>query len=530
MDQTKTNIVVGAFAVVVLAMLAYGAVRLGPTHFGKSEYKSLVVYVPSATGIYKDSSVRIAGVKVGLVDSISLDKGVARVEVRLRGDVELFPNARAVVKSEGLLGDRYIEIEPGNADPYIEKEQAGPPDDRGPRIIYADEEGGIEDVATQLGKTGKNLEAITNNLRAVLENKPGGNEDLAQTLKALAKLTTNLAEITGENRKDFRELVTHLRRISETLDNETPQVASDLRKLIGDLNELVSTSKSDLQAALGSFRTAAERFDKSLQNIEEITGKINDGQGTIGRLINDDSTVEEVNRALKGINSFVDFANRLEVRLGYRAEVQVRQPQPKTPDPTIPGRDDFDAKSVISLELWPKPDKYYFLHLVTSPSGTRPRVTRTVMQNDDPFNPGSCVSNPYFPCNNTQTLTSTDNGGVLVSLGIGKRFEYVTFFGGLIESSGGFGMSLSPDRYKHWEAEVTMYGFDRQDTTRPILKGRVSYSFLKYFYLTAGAEDILADNTKDIVPFFGGGLSFVEDDIKPLLSQVQVPASGLTGK
>lgn len=509
MDQSKTNVLVGAFAVGVLVIFAFGAVRLGPGRIGGTRFKPLVIYVPSAQGLYKDSAVRVAGVKVGLVESIGLEKGLARVEIRLQSDVELFPNARATVKSEGLLGDRYIEIEPGSADPEEAHEKAGPPESKGARVIYADESSDISQVTEQLGRTGKNLEAITDNLRNVLESKPGGNEDLARTLKALARLTENLADVTGENRQDLREIVIHLKQISRTLDRETPGVTEDLRKLVQDLQALVDSSREDVKETLESFRQASERFDRTLSNVEEITRKINEGQGTIGKLVNDDTTVEEVNRALKGINNYLEMASRIELRLGYRAEIQPRQE---------------NAKSVVGIEVWPKPDKYYFFNLISNPAGNRPsRRTSTITNDCAPL--ASCG---LYPASVTQTTASSSATGINFSLGIGKRFEYATFFGGFIESSGGVGMSLSPDRYKHWDFELTAYDFNRQETNRPILKARASFYFWKYFYLTGGVEDILAENQDDVIPFGGGGISFVDEDLKPLLKAA--PVSAAAGK
>lgn len=508
-SQTKTNVMVGGFAIAVLVIIAYGAVHLGPSGItGKTKYRELVVYVPSAQGLFEDSPVRVAGVQVGLIDTITLERGQARVEVRIRSDLEIHENARAMVKSSGLLGDRYIEIDPGTPE-GVAQEKAGPPDEDRPRIIYADEAGDIESFTEELGRSGKNIEAITENLRAVLENRPGANPELAQTLKALAELTTNLAEITMENRQDFKELVSHLRNISATLDRETPLLAGEVRRLVRDLNGVVADSRDDVDATLASFRESSERFNRSLENVEEITRKINDGEGTVGRLINDDETVEELNRAISNVNKILDAANRIELKLGYRAEIQPRVD---------------DAKSVVSVELWPKPDKYFFVHVISDPRGTRPDTIRRTINNDvfDSFgNP--LVGNVFYPSTVEQSVTQNSEQGLKFSVGIGKRYEYFTAFGGLIENSGGFGFSLSPDRYEHFDLELTAYDFDRPNTDRPNLKARLSARFLKYFYLTGGVEDMIAENSDDVAPFFGGGIMFVEEDLKPLLTSGAVP-------
>ena len=70
---------------------------------------------------------------------------------------------------------------------------------------------------------------------------------------------------------------------------------------------------------------------------------------------------------------------------------------------------------------------------------------------------------------------------------------------------------------------MTAYDFDRPNDERPNVKARLSVNFLKYFYLTGGVEDMMAKNSDDVAPFFGGGILFVEDDLKPLLTSGAVP-------
>lgn len=502
--SSRTNILVGAFAIVILALVAYGAVRLGPSGFDTVAYREVVVYVPSAQGLYEETAVRIAGVQVGTIKEISLEGNHAKVTVRLREDVELYPNARASVRSEGLLGDRYIDINPGSPDPEAGREKAGPPKEERVRIIYADEVGGVEALTEQLGETGKNLEAITENIRAVLENRPGGNPELARTLDAMARLTSNLAEITAENRADLRELIYHLRRISETLDQETPRIAGDLRELVSELNGIVRENRDEVDETLASFRRSSEKLEASLGNVQEITRKINEGEGTIGKLVNDDETITELNKAIKGVNDFLAFADRLELRVSYRGEYHLQAE---------------DTKNVIGLELWTRPDKFYRFALVTTP---RPGdVTTTVSTQTN------TVGNMFFPTQNTQTTSSFKEDELRFTAVIGKRWEYFSVFGGLIETDGGVGASFSPDAYKHWDFELTAFGFGREESDRPILRAEANFRFWKYFYLTAGVEDFIAEDTDDIRPFFGGGLQFVEEDLKPFLSQVDVSTGGV---
>jgi phospholipid/cholesterol/gamma-HCH transport system substrate-binding protein len=69
----------------------------------------------SASGVNVGDPVKIAGVKVGTVQSISLADYQARVAFRIKDTVEVHEDASASIETEGLIGDRSISIDPGTA-------------------------------------------------------------------------------------------------------------------------------------------------------------------------------------------------------------------------------------------------------------------------------------------------------------------------------------------------------------------------------------------------------------------------------
>ncbi|MDF1554602.1 MAG: hypothetical protein P1P84_16135, partial [Deferrisomatales bacterium] len=103
---------------------------------------------------------------------------------------------------------------------------------------------------------------------------------------------------------------------------------------------------------------------------------------------------------------------------------------------------------------------------------------------------------------------------------VGKRFSYLTVRGGLFESSGGVGadLDLFADRLR-----LTFEAFDfGRDQGPTHLKAGVQWTLLKHFYLAAGFDDFLDDRGRADY-FAGGGLHFLDEDLKLLLS----PAASL---
>jgi phospholipid/cholesterol/gamma-HCH transport system substrate-binding protein len=120
MERSRLNVAVGLFVVVGCLALAYLSIKLGNVTFlGGSGYV-VVADFPSVGGLKTGSTVEIAGVEVGRVESIGLDNYQARVMLRMRAGVALQEDVIASIKTKGLIGEKYIRISPGGSDRIIQ--------------------------------------------------------------------------------------------------------------------------------------------------------------------------------------------------------------------------------------------------------------------------------------------------------------------------------------------------------------------------------------------------------------------------
>ena len=85
-------------------------------------YYPVVARFTSVSGLRHGALVDIAGVEVGKVDKIELDKEyyMAKVTILVRKDVELGTDTIASVKTRGLIGDKYIKLQPGGAEEILQ--------------------------------------------------------------------------------------------------------------------------------------------------------------------------------------------------------------------------------------------------------------------------------------------------------------------------------------------------------------------------------------------------------------------------
>jgi phospholipid/cholesterol/gamma-HCH transport system substrate-binding protein len=119
MERSRVNIAVGLFLVVGILALAYLSIKLGRVSFFGAGGYPVVVEFPSVGGLKVGSSVEIAGVDVGRVESIGLDNYQARVILRINQGVGIQEDAIASIKTKGLIGEKYVRLSPGGSDRLI---------------------------------------------------------------------------------------------------------------------------------------------------------------------------------------------------------------------------------------------------------------------------------------------------------------------------------------------------------------------------------------------------------------------------
>jgi phospholipid/cholesterol/gamma-HCH transport system substrate-binding protein len=113
LNQNRREVMVGLFVVLAVICLVYAAVEkwhaLRPTDY--------LIYADfaSVSGLHVGDPIEIAGVEVGLVESISLADYQARVALGIQEKARIHEDAIASIKIEGLMGDRLVSIDPGTS-------------------------------------------------------------------------------------------------------------------------------------------------------------------------------------------------------------------------------------------------------------------------------------------------------------------------------------------------------------------------------------------------------------------------------
>jgi phospholipid/cholesterol/gamma-HCH transport system substrate-binding protein len=117
MKKYSIETAVGIFVVIGLICVGYMTVKLGKVSlFGEDTYP-LYARFASVSGLRVGSSVEIYGIEVGSVTRLDIDadRQMGTVSMKINRGVKVYDDAAATIKSAGLIGDKYVRIDPGGA-------------------------------------------------------------------------------------------------------------------------------------------------------------------------------------------------------------------------------------------------------------------------------------------------------------------------------------------------------------------------------------------------------------------------------
>jgi phospholipid/cholesterol/gamma-HCH transport system substrate-binding protein len=119
MRRSTLDVAVGIFVLVGMLALGWLSIKLGRVELFSSVGYTITADFPTVGGLKTGSTVEIAGVEIGRVDGITLSDYQARVIMSIKSSVKLQEDSIASIKTRGLIGEKYIRINPGGSEKII---------------------------------------------------------------------------------------------------------------------------------------------------------------------------------------------------------------------------------------------------------------------------------------------------------------------------------------------------------------------------------------------------------------------------
>lgn len=488
----------GVFTLVGILIIVGFSFYVNDQPFWYRACNNIDITVDDATGLRRKSPVKTLGLDIGYIRSVDLDGTSVVVSVCITAPVTLRNDTKAYVRSIGFLGDRFLELKP------VDLQSQGTPRNDGQKIPS----GGApaeEETGEAGGGGGESRRRITaeHTISSILDWLiPSAHAETAYAVEAQAaslisaaeaqtsKPTTTLqasreAELS-DTMKKVSKLVDQLTLLVKDVREATSQV--EFKQLIVNLNE-AAANLAKLLEPRGRFSQglvkSMDSLQKSLEEFEQAMTKVNKGQGTVGKLINDDKLYEEAVAAVRGINQLIGRAGSLRVFVDLSAH-------------QVPAYD--GAKARFFLQIEPNPTRYYLLGVSTDPVGTEERTITEVI---------TSTGRTY------EEKIVTREKGLNITAAFGKYFGPLDLRVGLIEGAGALGAGYWLDNEHYYGIMTEAYKQSKRDPIRFRVYARAR--LFMGLYVKGGVEDVKKHKNK--IPYlFGVGLYFSDDDIKYLLA------------
>ena len=311
MRRYTTEFWVGLFTLISLLIALYMVFRTGDLRLERQPGYNVLVDFPDVAGLDVGDTVRVAGVEVGKVETINLRENLGRVALSIDHRVPLYEDATAQVETYGLLGDRYISIDPGHSklprvDPGGEIHSAVSPEE-------------LDALFGKLSEVADDIKTVTTTLRNVL----GGEEGelaLRQILENSRDLSKELVETVRQNQEDFRQITKQVALLTREMQGmvaenreavqrtlaAVPETAENVRKITTDARRLFDDHYEDISETLSNLRVASLQLEASLKAMEQIAGQVREGEGTLGKLVQDDALYVEAKSTLREMRNLIE--------------------------------------------------------------------------------------------------------------------------------------------------------------------------------------------------------------------------------
>ena len=448
--------------------------------------EGLAVYAlfDDAQGLIEKSRVVIAGIPVGYIERISLEDDRARVDIQIDEGVPLYEDAAVAMKQVSLLGEQVLVISPGT----IGREEMVD----GDRLRVISESVGTGDVL-------RTVQDIAENVRQVSEQlaRSFGSDEAGDRMEsALRNLSEALEGINRTIQTNEEVVERTLANVEETTAQGGPALVAALenvQQVTQDIREIMDARRPDIERGVGevddavaSIRRASEQLEGVLADARVVTDRTARGEGTLGRLTQDETLIDEVEGVAEGLGDIVGGIGRLRTIVELRSEYNFLA---------------NTFKTYFSLRLAPREGRYFLIQLVDDPRGSLTTTDTYVRRSGR----GPEANQEY------QETRVERSDSLRFTIQLAKRIRFATFRFGIMESTGGLGLDLHlfGDRL---EFNNDVFAIGVQEFPR--LRVRAAFEIVRKLWIVAGVDDAL-NQSRDY--FLGLQIRFDDADLKAIL-------------
>ncbi len=284
---------IGVVVLCAIAAFIWGINFLAGSNIFTSKYYLYAVY-PKIDGLIPANPILINGYKIGQITSTSLikrrDTNMVLVKFSLTEDVDIPKRSIARAVSSDLLGSKAVEIIFSKNTEFVKS---------GDTLVAQSEEGFKESLDKRIAPIQAKAEKLIVTMDSVIQvvssilnartrdNLDKSFEGVKKAILALEQTAYKLDDLVGSEKAKISAILTHLNNLTSTLDKNSYKITNIITNL-----DTVST-----KLAKARMKEAVDEAEKSLAQLNIFLSKINEGQGTLGKMARNDSLYNNLNKS-----------------------------------------------------------------------------------------------------------------------------------------------------------------------------------------------------------------------------------------
>jgi phospholipid/cholesterol/gamma-HCH transport system substrate-binding protein len=255
---------------VPLVLVALVVTALVTFAFGGGHEKTLTADFPRTVSLYEGSDVRVLGVPVGKVDSVTPSGTDVVVTMHYDASVRVPADAKAVIISPSIVGDRFVQLTPAYSGGPVLADGATLGEQRTAVPLELDQiYSSLDDLTTALGPNGANRKgALTDLLDTTAANFGGQGKKFHRTIEDFGRLSGTLAD----NKDNLFGSVRELEGFVRTLAHNDHTVRS-FNQTLADVSRMLKGERGDLAASLHNLGIAMKQVSGFVRDNRQILGK-----------------------------------------------------------------------------------------------------------------------------------------------------------------------------------------------------------------------------------------------------------------
>jgi phospholipid/cholesterol/gamma-HCH transport system substrate-binding protein len=241
----------------------------------------VTTYVPDAGGIRRGDPVQLRGVNIGRVQRFRISHDQVGVRLEIEGEYKIPADSKVMLKSAGIVGGTVADIVPGVSDKMLRQGD----------IIPGESETSLSEITSRISTQ---AQTVLDRLQTLLDKPTIDN--FHSSSAELNKLMRDASATVAEQRRALRDITASLQKSSASVQKLTtsPEWDRSLKRV-----DSLTTQAEEVTKRLQAVSTTLEQ---SSQSVQAVLGRVDRGEGTLGKLTKDDKLYDRLSEAAANMN------------------------------------------------------------------------------------------------------------------------------------------------------------------------------------------------------------------------------------